>query len=41
MWPEGSQEPAIGPNPESDESNSNPLTLFPQDPFWYYHPIFT
>jgi hypothetical protein len=36
MEPEGSspcsQEPAICPYPEPNESNSHPQTLFPQDP---------
>jgi hypothetical protein len=40
LEPEGSQEPATGPYPQPDESSSHPLTLFHQDPFSYYPPIY-
>jgi hypothetical protein len=45
MEPEGSlscsQEPATVPYPEPDESNSHPPTVFPEDQFQYYPPIYS
>jgi hypothetical protein len=35
-----SQQPSTGPYPMPDASSSNLPTLFPQDPFEYYPPIY-
>jgi len=44
MEPEGSlpfsQEPTIGSYPEVDEFSPQLPTLFPEDPFQYYSPIY-
>jgi hypothetical protein len=37
----GSQEPATSPSPEPEESSPQLSTLFFQDSFYYYHPIYT
>jgi hypothetical protein len=45
MEPKGSllssQEPATDPYLKLDESIPHLSTLFTQDPFWYYPPIYT
>jgi len=35
-----SQEPTNGLNPDPDASSPQPATLFPQDTFCYYLPIY-